>query len=262
MARNIAADVAPPKVPKTKARAFTAAEVERLLASCEGGWHTLWLLALYTGMRLGELLGLPWDAIVEDVGDGTREGEVTVRQVLAEGEDADLYLRGYTKSEAGFRTIRIPDFVAAELGRHRERQAAVRRAASRWEHDGLVFVSRFGTFLLRSNVIRAFKRECADARPSIAGPVNPHLCRHTFASHLFAERRPITEISYVLGHSSRSVTLDIYGHFLSTEGQGTPSALARSYRGAGRRCAGRGRGRSPAGDPLPAQSVGSDRQGP
>ena len=201
----------------------------KAIGTRSGSWRST------PGMRQGELLGLPWDALVEDVGDGTREGEVTVRQVLAEGEDADLYLRGYTKSEAGFRTIRIPDFVVAELGRHRERQAAERRTASRWEHDGLVFVSRFGTFLLRSNVIRAFKRACADARPAIAGPVNPHLCRHTFASHLFAERRPVTEISYVLGHSSRSVTLDIYGHFLSTEGQGTPSALARSYRGAGRR---------------------------
>jgi hypothetical protein len=67
------------------------------------------------------------------------------------------------------------------------------------------------------------------------------------------------EISNVLGHSSRSVTMDIYGHFLSTEGQGTPAVLARSYRGAGRR-APAGEGAAAPGDPLPAEGLGSDRQ--
>jgi hypothetical protein len=41
--------------------------------------------------------------------------------------------------------------------------------------------------------------------------------------------RALTEIPYVPGHSSRAVTMDIHGHFLPSEGQGTPAALARSY---------------------------------
>ena len=215
VARNIAADVAPPKVPKTKARAFTAAEVERLLASCEGDWHTLWLLALYTGMRLGELLGLPWDALVQDVGDGTREGEVTVRQVLAEGE-----------------------------------------------HGGLVFVSRFGTFLLRSNVIRAFKRECAAARPAIAGPVNPHLVPpHVRVAPLRrapADHGDLLRAGALLAFGDPGHLRALPVHRRAGDALGArPQLPRRGTPGAGRR-----RGQPAAGDPLPAQGVGSDRQGP
>jgi integrase len=232
VARNVAASVKPPKRPKTQARAFTADEVARLLAAATGDWRTLWLLALYSGLRLGELLGLAWTALDEEA------GTVTVRQVLADDDEGGLSLRAYPKSAAGFRTVPLPAFVVEELRTHRQRQDAERAAASRWESagDGLVFVSRFGTFLLRSNVARIFKQDCQAA--GIAGRVHPHLCRHTFASHLLATRTPLPEVSYLLGHSSRSITLDVYGHFVHDgTGGGAADALTHAYRGAGRRSA-------------------------
>lgn len=228
--RNVAEDVAGPKVVRGKAKPFGAAEVEQLLAQSSGDWRTMWLLALYSGLRMGELLGLPKSAIVVDAASG--EASVTVAQVLAEDGEGGWYIRGYPKSAAGFRTVRVPAFVAAELRAHLERQAAEKAAASRWERDDLVFVSRYGTVLLRSNVERLFKQHCDAAK--ITGKTNVHRCRHTFASHLFAEGRPVTEISYLLGHASRTVTLDVYGHMIpETPGSGAPSALVRSYRGAG-----------------------------
>jgi integrase len=93
----------------------------------------------------------------------------------------------------------------------------------------VVEVARAGGFRDAAYFHRTFKRDGARAEPAIEGDIHPHQCRHTFASHLLAARRPLTEISYVLGHSSRAVTMDIYGHFLPSERQGTPAALARSY---------------------------------
>jgi integrase len=228
LARNVAASVKPPKLPKTQARAFNADEVTRLLAASGGDWHTLWLLALYSGLRLGELLGLAWTALDEEA------GTVTVRQVLADDEEGGVSLRAYPKSAAGFRTVPLPAFVVEELRTHRQRQDAERAAASRWESagDGLVFVSRFGTFLLRSNVARIFKQDCQQA--GITGRVHPHLCRHTFASHLLARRTPLPEVSYLLGHRSAFITLQTYGHFLK-DARRTDAAddLTDSYHSAG-----------------------------
>jgi integrase len=66
--------VDPPKVPRAEARALAPDEVQRLLAAAWGEWRVLWLVGLYTGLRVGELLGLPWAAVTWDVGDGSGEG--------------------------------------------------------------------------------------------------------------------------------------------------------------------------------------------
>jgi integrase len=221
VARNVAADVQPPKVTRTEARAFTAAEVERILGKAAGQSRALWLLALYSGLRLGELLGLPWDAI-RDLGDGT--AEVTVRQVLARDERGGVYLRDYPKSAAGRRTVRVPDFVLRELQAQRERQ---RGTDVQPEAKGLVFVSQRGGLLLPSNVWRSFLTICRAA--GISGKVHPHMTRHSFASHLIAEGRPITEVSAALGHSSRTITLNLYAHALPETAAAVPDALTRAY---------------------------------
>lgn len=209
------------------ARAFAAADVAALLAAAEPPWRPLWLVAVHTGLRLGELLGLAWDAIDEDCGDGSGQGAVRVLQVLADGEDGLPYLRPYPKRAASFRTVRVHQTVVKALADHKAEQERVRRRASRWESSGLVFVSRYGTPLLRSNVVHRFKADCAAA--GISGAAHPHLARHTFASSLFAERRPVTEISHLLGHSSPAVTLKAYAHFAQDDLAAAPEALARRY---------------------------------
>ena len=72
--RNVALLVDAPKVPRAEVRAFAPDEVQRLLAASRGEWRVLWLVGLYTGLRLGELLGLAWAAVTWDVGDGSGEG--------------------------------------------------------------------------------------------------------------------------------------------------------------------------------------------
>jgi integrase len=180
-------------------------------------------------MREGELLGLTWSDVTWQWERGARgDGALTVQRALVEGEDGMPYLRPYPKSRSGIRTVPIPAEMVDELRAHRERQRRERDRASRWEDPhGLVFLSRWGTPLLRSNVRRAFLE---DARAGgIASRVTPHGLRHTFASHLLLAGRPITEVAYLLGHSSAAITLGVYAHWVRTAGAGGAPALAASY---------------------------------
>lgn len=220
--RNVCAAVDPPKVPRREARALTAAEISRLLAYATGDWRCLWLLALHTGMREGELLGLTWT----DVSGGV----VTVQRALVDGDDGLPHLRDAPKSRAGIRRIPVSPVVAAALEAHRTRQDAERAVASRWpDTAGLVFLSSRGTPLLRANVGRIFREHCAGARVARRPREGLHLLRHTYASHLLAQGRPLPEVAYLLGHSNPGITLAIYAHFIPGAGGEAPAALARAY---------------------------------
>ena len=76
---------------------------------------------------------------------------------------------------------------------------------------------------------RAFVDDATAA--GITGRITPHGLRHTFASHLLLAGRPITEVAYLLGHSSAAITLGIYAHWVRTGGAGVAPALAARYRG-------------------------------
>lgn len=220
--RNVCDAVDPPKVPRREARALTAAEISRLLAYATGDWRALWLLALHTGMREGELLGLTW----QDVAGGV----VTVQRALVDGEDGLPRLRDAPKSRAGIRRIPVGPDVAVALEEHRRRQDAERAVAGRWpDVAGLVFLSSRGTPLLRANVGRVFREQCAGAGVARRPREGLHLLRHTFASHLLAQGRPLPEVAYLLGHSTPAMTLAIYAHFIPGSGAEAPAALERAY---------------------------------
>ena len=176
--RNVCDAVDPPKVPRREARALTAAEISRLLAYATGDWHALWLLALHTGMREGELLGLTWHDVARGAPFGAQDdsgGVVTVQRALVDGEDGLPVLRDAPKSRAG--SAPIPS-----AGRWRwprgapGAQDAERAVASRWPRCGwLVFLSRGARRLLRANVGRIFQSTAkgGDRRRGGAAPRAP-----------------------------------------------------------------------------------------
>jgi integrase len=227
LVRNVCDAVDPPKVPRREARALTAPEIAALLGHARGDWRALWLLALHSGMREGELLGLTWSDVSLERASG---GVVVVQRALVDGPDGLPQLRDAPKSRAGIRRVPIGREVAVALEEHRRGQAAERLRSRVWGDDaGLVFLSSRGTPLLRANVGRVFRAHCAGAGVTRRPREGLHLLRHTYASHLLAQGRPLTEVAYLLGHATPAITLAIYAHFIPGSGSEAPAALARAY---------------------------------
>lgn len=134
---------------KGKARYLTQAEIDVFLRAAKGErLEDFFVVALSTGLRPGELLGLPWDAI------DWEQQTLEVRQALHE-EGGRLFL-GPPKSQAAYRTISLSDVAIQALRRQRKRQAEERlRAGDKWTNkDDLVFTDQRGGYARRTNILR------------------------------------------------------------------------------------------------------------
>lgn len=190
---------------RKEARFMDQEEIRRFMDAAAG--HRLenaLTLALNTGLRPGEWLGLPWPAI-------DWEGQrLTITQALIE-KNGRVWL-DEVKSEAGRRTISLPAAAMDALKRQRRRQAEEQLAFGEgWSNEqSLVFTDTEGGMLRRSNVTRRlFKPVCKKA--GLTG-VTPHTLRHTHASILIFQGVDPKTISARLGHTDVAFTLSVYGH--------------------------------------------------
>jgi len=224
LARNPCATLrgALPKKERAEVEALTGAEVAALLA-VPGRGRALWTLAAYSGLREGELLGLLW----RDV--DLERGRVTVQRVWAQGpEGVGHRLRAYPKNHSSVRTVDLPAACLRALQEHRRAQLVEKVGAPLWlDQEGRVFLTRHGTPLHPGNTVRDLQHDAEKA--GIARRVYPHILRHTYASHLLKAGRPVTEVARLMGHSSATTTLKIYGHWVADDGAQAAEALSRAY---------------------------------
>jgi integrase len=203
VARNAASDAAPPYVPHRAVTYLTAEDVRRLLdGTREDPNGPLFTLAVTTGLRLGELLGLAWPDV--DASAGT----LTVRHALAEDGERRWVL-AEPKSARARRTLPLPALARQALERQRELQAADRAAVdTAWQDRwGLVFTDRVGRPVDPRNASHAFQV----ARRRLGLPaVRFHDLRHSAATLLLAEGVPLAVISELLGHASIAITASHY----------------------------------------------------
>jgi integrase len=203
MPRNVAKLVKIP-VPKYKVnRGLTTAQARAVLrASAAHRLHALYVLALYLGLRRGELLGLRW----EDVDlDGAKLEVVQALQRIG-GE-----LRFVTpKTDDSERTIPLPSPCVEALREHRRKQFAERSDAwPDWDDHGLVFPSRRGTPMEPDNL----RRSWSTIRQSAGlGPTRVHDLRHTCVTLLLDLGVPPHVVRDIVGHSDIEVTMTIYAH--------------------------------------------------
>jgi integrase len=131
------------------ARPLTIDEARALLAASEGSrWHPLWRLAIVTGLRYGELMGLTWDDV--------EPGAVVVRAQLQ--RIAGSWVRRSTKSARTMERVAIDPKTAAILDAHRLRMAAER--TDDWEYFGHVFTDELGQPHDHKRVLTAFHLAC------------------------------------------------------------------------------------------------------
>lgn len=206
VARNVVALVSPPRVKRHEITPLSAEQVRTLLEAAQGDrFEALYVLALTTGMRLGELLGLRW----QDVDFGA--GMLQVHHTLLRLRDG-LRLTEPKTAHSRRRIALAPSAVAA-LRHHRGRQAAIRlRLGLAWEDHDLVFTNEIGKPVAAGNLLRRSFWPLLDK----AGlpRIRFHDLRHTAVTLLLQQRVHPKVVSELLGHSSIGLTLDTYSHVI------------------------------------------------
>jgi integrase len=197
-----------PKAGRTEIKAIGVEEARCLLdaALTEGSaYGDCVVLALHTGLRLGELLGLRW----EDV--DLERGLLTVRRTLQHLPGREQEFREPKTARSG-RTIPLGSAAVSVLERLRRRQREERLASGpAYQNRGMVLSTVLGTPLDDRNVRRAFYRI---ARNAGVEPMRFHDLRHTHATLLLARGVHPKVVSERLGHATIGITLDTYSHVL------------------------------------------------
>jgi integrase len=204
--RNVAKLVDPPRVPRHEIRPFNPQQARLLLDAAIGDrLEALYVTALATGLRQGELLGLRW----EDV-DLHAENVLRVRHTLARVNGKLELLE--PKTERSRRTVVLPEIAVAALRAHRTRQRMERLVAgSRWVDTGHVFATSVGTALDAAAVTRSLQRLLVRAGLPQS---RFHDLRHAAATFLLAQGFMLEDVKNLLGHSSIVLTSNTYGHIL------------------------------------------------
>jgi integrase len=207
VSRNVAKLAEPPRIPHAPVVPLTPAEARVFREAIHGDrLEALFLLAIGSGLRQGEILGLAW-------GDVDLEARTaTVRQALQRVNGALVLVE--PKSSSSHRIATFPAFVGDALRAYRTRQREERLlAGTRWHDDPrqLVFTTSVGTPLDGITVTRRFQAILAAAG---LPRQRFHDLRHACASFLLAQGVPARVVMEQLGHSQISLTLGTYSHLI------------------------------------------------
>jgi integrase len=199
-----------PQVRRKEFATLTPDETRSLIAISETAdsvYGDAIILAVHTGMRMGELLGLKWEDIDLD------EGKLAVRRTL-QHVPPNGFVFQQPKTPKSRRTVPLGATAIEALRRQRRRQVEERLLLGPdYSEPDLVFASGVGTPIFAGNIRRAFERLLELAR---CPRIRFHDLRHTHASLLLARGVHPKVVSERLGHASIVITLDTYSHLLPT----------------------------------------------
>lgn len=204
--RNPANAAMPPRKQHKEMQILDEEQVDLLLiCAMDSRLETLLRLAIYTGMREMEILGLKWS----DLNVSRRTIKIE-RQLARSKSGKDVFAPLKTRSSR--RTIELGEPLIASLNRQRERLQAEKEAAGdKWQDFDLIFPTNLGTPMHPRNLLRDFKRLLAKAG---LPERRFHDLRHTTASLLLANNIPVVTVSKILGHANTSTTLNTYSHWV------------------------------------------------
>ncbi len=216
-----AADVKAPRPAPDEMRPLSEAEARAFLeAASDERSEALYVLAITTGLRRGELLGLRWDDA--DLEKGTlRVGRSLVRE-------GGRYTLGDTKTKRGRRQVNLTPRTVNALKAHRKRQLEERVSlAGLYEDQGLIFATSAGTPIQPENLVkRSFKPLLKKAG---LPEIRFHDLRHTCATLLLGRGVHPKIVQELLGHATIAMTLDTYSHYLPSMGDQASGAMGDAF---------------------------------
>jgi len=215
--RNVSEAVEPPQPMTKEMHPLSPADARKLLNAAHGErFEALYVLAITTGMRQGELLALKWqDVDLEDA-------IISVRRTLT--RTGGRYTLGEPKTKKSRRSIRLTEQAKEVLRQHLERQLwDIRMLGDNYTDQGLVFTTDTGASVNPSNVRqRSFT-------PLLRKAGLPHIrfhdLRHTCATLLLSKGTHPKFVQELLGHATIAITLDTYSHVIPGMGDQTARAM-------------------------------------
>ena len=222
LAHDPLAEVSRLRLVSVERRFLEPVEITALLDAAEAPVDTILYLAVYSGLRRGELLGLQWVDLDEEA------NQVRVRRSNYQGAITT------PKTKHSERTVDLPACIVTLLQDYRKRYPALK--------GNYVFRTETGTPLDPDNWFRKFFVPTAikaKLRPSTPTEdrddeqlVGLHTLRHTYASLLINQGESIKYVSKQLGHASITITADLYGHLFKETSVSAMNRLSMRIPGA------------------------------
>jgi integrase len=198
-------------------QALSADEARKLLeAAGEDRLEALYVLAIHTGMRQGELLALRW----QDV--DLENAVASVRRTLTRSGGKVVFAEPKTKKSR--RSIRLTPQAVEALRAHLKRQLRdIEILGDRYQDQGLVFTTATGAPINPSNLRQ---RNFAQLLKRAGLPrIRFHDLRHTCATLLLSRGVHPKFVQELLGHATIAITLDTYSHVMPSMGDSTAKAM-------------------------------------
>jgi integrase len=171
-------------------------------------YENMFLIALFTGMRQGEVCGLQWECVDFDTGTILIDKQLQSLRGKVRG-DKEKYALVSTKNGKE-RTITAAPFVMDLLWKTKQAQDANRNDfGSDFLESGLVFTDEIGNRVTPQALYRAFKLVVTELNMK---DVRFHDLRHSYAVVSLKSGDDVKTVQENLGHATASFTLDTYGH--------------------------------------------------
>jgi integrase len=232
LGQNVCKLVDAPRPRRAQVQALTIEQARALLAAADGDrLEALYVLALTTGLRQGELLALKWGNVNLDAGMLQVRGTLHRVPGVSVGEKSGLVISD-PKTSHSRRPVRLSALAVQALRRHRTRQLEERLAMGEaWDDHDLVFCNSIGRPCEARNVIR---KSFAPLLEKAGIPhIKFHALRHSAATLLLSQGTHPKIVAEMLGHSNISMTLDIYSHVTLDMQQEAVDTMDRLFRAQG-----------------------------
>ena len=234
-----------PKAQRKELHPLNEAQTKAFMKALEREpFRRLFLVALFTGIREGELLGLTWD----DVDFQKREIHVNKTLVYIKDLETKRYVFKYQtpKTKNSMRTIPMQESVYKALKRQCIQKKEMQMLSDKWEplngFENLVFVGQNGKPITEHSfqvtldgiekAINKERKKRAEKNKTEFIPIQhfyPHALRHTFATRCFEAGIEAKVVQGFLGHYSIAITLDLYTHVTNDKAKTEMDKLENLY---------------------------------
>ncbi len=212
VSRNVCDLVSPPRKERFEIQPLTVEQVQKLLTAMRGHkWEALFTLALATGLRRGEILGLKWQDI--SFSTGTLQVQRILTRVPTDTPGREhVYVEAEPKTRKSRRNVIVAPFALEALKQHRVHQREAKlKAGALWQEHDYVFCTLLGKCLNPNHVVEELKKLLTRAG---LPDIRFHDLRHSAATLLLSLGIHPKIVQELLGHTQISMTMDIYSHVL------------------------------------------------